>query len=148
MDEYFESEAKLRKIVKILTVAVVLMVVWVFVSYGLDIKKYNSYQGEAMAVVTHIESKKMYVKTFDYMEYKIDYGYSVGGKGYKSQTSWMGSIDEPTEGQLVKVKYNIDDPSLSMLEMDKDSHVSSVAGMVILCALTALIIIIAMKERN
>lgn len=91
-------------------------------SYGLDMKEYDSYDKETIAVITGIDTKENYIKTFSYNEYKVSYAYSVDGKGYNGITPWMANIKEPIEGDQVKARYNSDVPESSMLELEKDSH--------------------------
>lgn len=119
----------------------------IYVQHLSHVYRYQHYNGETIGTVCDIEMTYTYVNSSYVPEYMVSYRYTVEDENYENESSWMTEtdLDKLMDGSEVTVKFNEKHPADSMLECDKNSHVSFVVSFAVF---TVLIILWACKNKR
>lgn len=111
-----------------------------------DILKYGSCTGRTEAVVIGLKAEKREVKGISHLEFKVYYTYDIDGDVYKGESVWMSNTPKLETGQKLTVRFDTENPSDSILEIDRNNSAGILLGYII-CGIVAFIIWLWAKHR-
>lgn len=113
----------------------------------INISQCDSLQGTATGIVNDIAVSTVYERTGTRNEYKLFYVYYVKDEPYIGESDWISAGSDVHTGQEVGVKYDLDRPGSSMLELEKDNSITWIISMSITVMIIAGIAVYAKVKR-
>lgn len=126
----FRNMEELHRLVIICVIAIIALGAFGTVGATAVIVKYRSYDGDAVARITSVETTTSSVKGIKTHRYRAAYEFEYGGSTYGGMTPWIST--EMEQGQDVPVRFDTDMPQDSMLQTEKRNTANAGTAIIVI----------------
>lgn len=126
----FRNMEEIHRLLVICIIAIIALGTFGTVSTTAVIVKYRSYDGDAVARVTSVETTTSSVKGIKTHRYRASYEFEYGGSTYSGMTPRISM--EMRQGQDIPVRFDTKMPQDSMLQTEKRNTANAGTAIIVI----------------